>query len=93
MTQAICGVNASCYPRTEETSTSSGGAAATSGAGGSEGAGNVEKHGEPEANLKCLPEAAVAIKDCASAILTRSLTGALVCGLRLDQLRECLSSK
>lgn len=70
-----------------------GGAGPTSGSGGSEGAGNVEKVAEPEADLRCLPEAVVAAKDCAAALLVRSVTGTLVCGMRLEALRQCLRSE
>jgi hypothetical protein len=96
MTKAICGVNASCYPVSTEASSSSesaGGAPSTSQANGAEGAGNVEKTGEPEASLRCLPELAEAAKDCGKAFLMRSVTGALVCGLKLEALRRCLTSE
>lgn len=95
MTQAICGVNASCYEASPEPSTAtvtlsgSGGAAAHS-THGAEGAGNIEKNGEPEASLRCLPELVMAASDCGKSVLLRNLTGALVCGLRLEALRACL---
>lgn len=90
MTQAICGVNASCYEPTAATQSGEGGATASN-ASGAEGAGNVEKTGEPEASLRCLPELVTAAKDCGTAFLVRSLTNALVCGVRLEALRECLT--
>lgn len=89
MTQAICGVNASCYDPSSEAEVCSGGAPSDS-SSGAHGAGNVPKTGEPEASLRCLPEAVMAIKDCTAAALVRSVTGVLVCGLRLEALRECL---
>jgi hypothetical protein len=95
MTQAICGVNASCYQPTSETSTATQGGeggAPTNRSTGAEGAGNIEKHGEPEASLRCLPELVLAARDCGSAVLLRELSSALVCGLRLEALRECLKS-
>jgi hypothetical protein len=89
MTQAICGVNASCYDPNSELS-SLGGAPPTSQANGAEGAGNAEKTGEPPASLRCLPQAAMAVVDCGKALLLRSVTGALVCGMRVEALRQCL---
>ncbi|RYZ09863.1 MAG: hypothetical protein EOO73_02995 [Myxococcales bacterium] len=95
MTQAICGVNASCpQPESEVSSDASiggSGGAAPSTTSGAEGAGNVAKTGEPEASLRCLPEVVMAARDCGKALLVRKLTDALVCGLRLESLRECLT--
>lgn len=68
----------------------SGGAQPVSGAGGSHGAGNIEKTGETEANLECLVPMILAAKACAQAALVKSLTGALICGLKLEELRQCL---
>jgi len=90
MTQGICGVNQSCYQPTSAASGGEGGAPASSSTG-AEGAGNIEKNGEPEASLRCLPELIVAARDCGKAALVRNLTSALVCGLKLEALRECLA--
>jgi hypothetical protein len=67
-----------------------GGAQAVSGAGGSEGAGNIEKTAEPEASLDCVLPMFLAAKACGEASLIQSLTGALICGLKLEELRQCL---
>lgn len=67
-----------------------GGAQPVSGAGGSHGAGNVEKTGEKEGSLECVVPMFFAAKACAEAALVRSLTGALICGLKLEELRQCL---
>jgi len=67
-----------------------GGARPVSGAGGGEGAGNIEKTSEREASLECLVPMFFAAKACAEAGLVRSLTGALICGLKLEELRQCL---
>lgn len=70
-----------------------GGAGNSSGAGGSEGAGNADRPGYGEAlSLRCLPQELKAVQDCADAILSRSLSKGLVCGLRLEELRRCLTS-
>lgn len=95
MTQAIRGVNASCYEPTSSSKVdreSSGGAPAAS-ANGAEGAGNVEKSTEKEASLSCLPEVVQAAKDCGTALLVRNFTSALSCALRLEALRECLTEE
>jgi hypothetical protein len=88
------GARVSCMESGAEIgSEGTGGAAPVSGSGGSEGAGNIEKNSEPEASLRCLPEAVVAAKECGSALLVKSFSSALVCGMKLEALRECLASK
>jgi len=72
-----------------------GGAGNPSGAGGSEGAGNANGQGPgygEALSLRCLPQELKAVQDCADAILSRSLSKGLVCGLRLEELRRCLTS-
>jgi hypothetical protein len=70
-----------------------GGAGNVSGEGGSEGAGNVERRGYGEPlSLRCLPQELKAAQDCSELILSRSLSKGLVCGLRLEELRRCLTS-
>lgn len=88
MTRAICGVNVSCYD--SSSAASSGGAPQVDSAQGAEGAGNIEKRREPEASLRCLPQLAAAAVDCGKALLLKNMTGALVCGLKLEALRQCL---
>jgi len=91
MTRAICGVNASCYESSSEAS--SGGAPAADPTQGAEGAGNIEKRREPEASLRCLPQLAQAAVDCGKALLLKNMTSALVCGLKLEALRQCLKGE
>lgn len=99
MTQPISSTNASCYDpnsqlsRVDGANAEAGGAGPVSGSGGSEGAGNIEKSSEPEASLQCLPEMVVAGVECGKAILVKSLSSALVCGMKLDALRRCLDAE
>lgn len=103
MTQPIQSSNASYYDPGarlsrvegggEVGSEGAGGAAPVSGSGGSEGAGNIEKSSEPEASLRCLPEVVVAVKECGTALLVKSFSSTLACGMKLEALRECLVSK